>query len=142
MVAPQGLDALPRISGPLAFGSLVSFVPRITLVTIADTIKAPCSRHHVMCVCATQAMLRLVLLLRLHRIICRKSFAVLLVAGLCAHDFSVCVPHPGLSLCAIPAPSLYAQGMTTAIRSYVFASLAIRALIAYMILLLAYLPGW
>jgi hypothetical protein len=58
-------------------------------------------------------------------------------AGLCAHDFSVCVPHPGLSLCAIPAPSLSAQGMTTAIRSYVFASLAIRALIAYMILLLA-----
>jgi len=43
---------------------------------------------------------------------------------------------------AIPAPSLCAQGMTTAIRSYVFASLAIRALIAYMILLLAYLPGW
>ena len=88
MVAPQGLDALPRISGPLTFGSLVSFVPRITLVTIGDTIKAPCSRHHVMCVCATQAMLRLVLLRRLHRIICRKSFAVLLVAGLCAHDFS------------------------------------------------------
>ena len=89
MVAPQGLDALPRISGPLTFGSLVSFVPRITLVTIADTIKAPCSRHHVKRVYATQAVLRLVLLLRLHRIICRKSFAVLLVAGLCAHDFSV-----------------------------------------------------
>jgi len=79
MVAPQGLDALPRISGPLTFGSLVSFVPRITLVTIADTIKAPCSRHHVKRVCATQAVLRLVLLRRLHRIICRKSFAVLLI---------------------------------------------------------------
>jgi hypothetical protein len=79
MVAPQGLDALPRISGPLTFGSLVSFVPRITLVTIADTIKAPCSRHHVMCVYATQAMLRLVLLRRLHRIMTVKSFAVLLV---------------------------------------------------------------
>ena len=36
-----------------------------------------------------------------------------------------------------PRPFANAQGMTTAIRSYVFASLAIRALIAYMILLLA-----
>ena len=34
------------------------------------------------------------------------------------------------------------QRMTTAIRPSVFASLAARALIAYMILLLAYLPGW
>ncbi len=66
MVAPQGLDALPRISGPLAFGSLVSFVPRITLVTIADTIKAPYSRHPVKRVCATLAVLRLVLLPRSH----------------------------------------------------------------------------
>lgn len=79
LVAPQGLDALPRISGPLAFGSLVSFVPRITLVTIADTIKAPCSRHPVKRVCATLAVLRLVLLRRRHRIMTVKSFAVLLI---------------------------------------------------------------
>ena len=142
MVAPQGLDALPRISGPLTFGSLVSFVPRITLVTIADTIKAPCSRHHVMCVYATQAMLRLVLLRRLHRIMTVKSFAVLLTAGPCAHDFSARASAFSAVALRHPRPLANAQGMTTAIRPNVFASLAARALIAYMILLLAYLPGW
>lgn len=106
MVAPQGLDALPRISGPLAFGSLVSFVPRITLVTIADTIKAPCSRHPVMRVCATQAVLRLVLLRRRHRIMTVKSFAVLLIQQ--AFALTISLPaqaRSGLSLSA-PCPPL------------------------------------
>jgi hypothetical protein len=67
-----------------------------------------------------------------------KSFAVLLIQQ--AFALTISLPAQArsrLSLRAIRAPSLSAQGMTTAIRSYVFASLAIRALIAYMILLLA-----
>ena len=63
-------------------------------------------------VCATQAVLRLVLLRRLHRIICRKSFAVLLIQQ--AFALTISLPAQArsrLSLRAIRAPSLSAQGM-------------------------------
>ena len=127
MVAPQGLDALPRISGPLTFGSLVSFVPRITLVTIADTIKAPCSRHHVKRVCATQAVLRLVLLRRLHRIICRKSFAVLLVQQAFALTISLSASRIlGCRYAPSPPPRLNSADARL-LRPHVSASLNMRS---------------
>ena len=100
------------------------------------------SRQTVKRVYTTLAVLRLVLRSRLHRIMTVKSFAVLLTAGQCAHDFSARASAFSAVALRHPRPFANAQGMTTAIRSYVFASLAIRALIAYMILLLAYLPGW
>ncbi len=141
-VAPQGLDALPRISGPLTFGSLVSFVPRITLVTIADTIKAPCSRHPVKRVYATLAVLRLVLLLRLHRIICRKSFAVLLVQQAFALTISLYASR--ILACRFQRHArrfVKLSGCSAAQTACLRCATTMRSQ-PHMILLLAYLPGW
>jgi hypothetical protein len=62
-------------------------------------------------------------------------------AGLCAHDFSVCVPHPGLSLCAMPAASSKLSGCSVAQTACFRIRYNMRSQ-PHMILLLAYLPGW
>lgn len=96
------------------------------------------SRQTVKRVCATLAVLRLVLRSRLHRIMTVKSFAVLLIQQ--AFALTISLSASRILACRFQRHArrfVKTQRMTTAIRPSVFASLATRALIAYMILLLA-----
>ncbi len=100
MVAPQAPDALPRISYVALRSSALRHSSRYLAILWCPALATPsaCLRH------ASRAQARAPTApssYHMSQIVHSPAYS----AGLCAHDFSVCVPHPAMSLSA-PCPPL------------------------------------